>query len=534
MWIIRSLNGPLAGKKFELKAGSTRLGRLQSCDIVIPHQGISKEHTEVVVEGNTVMIRDLNSSNGVFVNGVRVQTKNLKTGDKIGLYDLLFDVAEVKIQALKRPLAPARMNVIPFPGQNPSPAANTLGGQPVGASWDQGPPLGQQVPETKAPPQNFSETVQQYIENVALPGIYSLGSSTEFRWVIAGFVTAFLVLVTTLSVIPMIQITKASVEQESQRRALTIATNLADRYLRALQDGNVAQFSVESASREDGVDDAFIVSSEDGRVLAPVQKAGTSPDRPFLHSARKSDRKVVTQLDATSIGAAAPIVAYNPDTGKQTPRAHAVVIYNLEALAIDDGRILSLVIQVFLIASVLGLLLYYLLVRFIEHPITDLAKQVDQALAQGRDYVKVTYLFPELQKLTDNINAALSRAMNPSGAPQATQIDRTHELSNLFSMIGTPALAINKDGLIIAISTSLEDLTGIRATYYLNNPISSISEQSLARNMEDLLGRSRQTPQETHANELDVFGKLFELKIQALTGADGPDAFIVTMKEKGS
>ncbi|MBX9766687.1 MAG: FHA domain-containing protein, partial [Bdellovibrionales bacterium] len=286
MWVIRSLNGPLAGKKFELKSGSTRLGRLASCDIVIPHQGISKEHTEVVIEGNTVMIRDLNSSNGVFVNGVRVQTKKLNPGDKIGLYDLLFDVAEVRVQ--KKVAAP-KVNVIPFTGQNQAHAPQS----PSAPTWDQGHPVTNTPPQTHhAPPNTFADTAKQYIENVVLPGVYALGNSTEFRWVIGGFVAGFIALVTTLSVIPMIQITKTSVERESQKRALTIASSLADRYLRAVQDGNVAQFSVESASREEGVDDAFIISSEDGRVLAPAKNAGTSPDKPFIHSARKSDKKL--------------------------------------------------------------------------------------------------------------------------------------------------------------------------------------------------------------------------------------------------
>jgi hypothetical protein len=533
MWVIRSLNGPLAGKKFELKDGSTRLGRMNTCDIVIPHQGISKEHTEVVIEGNTVMIRDLNSSNGVFVNGVRVQAKALKAGDKIGLYDLLFDVAEVRIQ---KKTSPPKVNVIPFPGHGIPHAGQgpTAGMSSAAPTWDQGAAHTGAASRNyhQAPPGNFSETVRQYIENVVLPGVYSLGTSTEFRWVIGGFVTAFIVLVTTLSVIPMIQITKTSVERESQKRALTIASSLADRYLRALQDGNVAQFSVESASREEGVDDAYIISSEDGRVLAPAQNAGSSPDKPFLHSARKSDRKSVQQLDSTTIGAAAPIVVYNPDTGKQTPQAHAIIIYNLGALAIDDGRILSLVIQVFLIAAALGLLLFYFLVRFIEYPVRDLTTQIDQALLQGRDFVKTTYLFPEFQKLVDNVNAALSRAMNPTGAPQMTQLDRSNEISNLFLIMGVPALAISRDGLIMSISGPLEDLTGIRAAYYLNNPVTSISEQSLARSIEDLLIRSRQVPHEVHTNDLDVFGKIFELKIQSIMGAEGPDAYIVSMKEK--
>ncbi len=60
------------------------LGRDPECAGVINDDGISREHAEVRCEGpERYVIMDLNSTNGVFVDGQRIQTHLLKEGDKV-------------------------------------------------------------------------------------------------------------------------------------------------------------------------------------------------------------------------------------------------------------------------------------------------------------------------------------------------------------------------------------------------------------------------------------------------------------------
>ena len=56
------------GKDFELPQGSTILGRIAKCQIVLASDAVSKQHVEIRVKGDHVLIRDLDSHNGTLVN----------------------------------------------------------------------------------------------------------------------------------------------------------------------------------------------------------------------------------------------------------------------------------------------------------------------------------------------------------------------------------------------------------------------------------------------------------------------------------
>lgn len=68
-------------------SGRAFIGRSSDCDLAIADDTeISKKHCELVMEGSYVLINDLNSTNGTFVNGVPIKTGHrLKSGDLVML-----------------------------------------------------------------------------------------------------------------------------------------------------------------------------------------------------------------------------------------------------------------------------------------------------------------------------------------------------------------------------------------------------------------------------------------------------------------
>jgi len=64
------LSGMLGEKplRFELKPGTQTIGRSSTCEIVIPDPAVSKQHAAIELSGGTLLIRDLGSRNGTFVN----------------------------------------------------------------------------------------------------------------------------------------------------------------------------------------------------------------------------------------------------------------------------------------------------------------------------------------------------------------------------------------------------------------------------------------------------------------------------------
>ncbi len=68
-----------AGCEYPLPAGATRLGRGADADIRIEDAGVSRYHADIIVSSH-VMIRDLGSTNGTYVDGVRVKEIALHDG----------------------------------------------------------------------------------------------------------------------------------------------------------------------------------------------------------------------------------------------------------------------------------------------------------------------------------------------------------------------------------------------------------------------------------------------------------------------
>jgi diguanylate cyclase (GGDEF)-like protein len=77
------LAGNEVGKMFKLSDGETVIGRSHRADIRIDDDSISRMHVKLALNGTTVSIEDLGSSNGTLVNGGRIASDQLRDGDKI-------------------------------------------------------------------------------------------------------------------------------------------------------------------------------------------------------------------------------------------------------------------------------------------------------------------------------------------------------------------------------------------------------------------------------------------------------------------
>ncbi len=77
------LKGHLLGKLCTLHKGATIIGRSVQADIPLKDAGVSREHSEIEVDGENATIKDLGSTNGTFVNNKRITRHVLKDGDKI-------------------------------------------------------------------------------------------------------------------------------------------------------------------------------------------------------------------------------------------------------------------------------------------------------------------------------------------------------------------------------------------------------------------------------------------------------------------
>jgi len=85
------LTQPASGAEFVLPSDrSARLGRSDEVDCPINHRSVSREHAEIKPHGESFVIEDLGSANGVTVNGRPVKSVELSSGDIIELGQVVF------------------------------------------------------------------------------------------------------------------------------------------------------------------------------------------------------------------------------------------------------------------------------------------------------------------------------------------------------------------------------------------------------------------------------------------------------------
>lgn len=73
------------GKRTPLTAGRVMIGRSHDCDLILDDPNVSRRHAEVRQEGGDWVVADLGSTNGVKVNGRRVDEATLEPGDELTL-----------------------------------------------------------------------------------------------------------------------------------------------------------------------------------------------------------------------------------------------------------------------------------------------------------------------------------------------------------------------------------------------------------------------------------------------------------------
>ncbi|MES1186025.1 MAG: FHA domain-containing protein [Myxococcales bacterium] len=116
----------------ELREGSLLAGRLPECDVMIDDGLVSRMHARISVRDDSVVVEDLHSTNGVYVNGTRItHSALLREGDRlllgtteISLFEARPDARVAPLRARREEVAPSSSLVVPPAGREA--AATTL------------------------------------------------------------------------------------------------------------------------------------------------------------------------------------------------------------------------------------------------------------------------------------------------------------------------------------------------------------------------------------------------------------------------
>jgi pSer/pThr/pTyr-binding forkhead associated (FHA) protein len=124
-------NQGMTGRVCELHTDRTTIGRVEDNTFQIADPSVSSHHCEVHLRGSDIFIRDLNSTNGSFINNEKITEQVLKPGQilRLGQVELKLEVEGAAPGAPAAGSTPA-----PTPAKKPVDATLLM---PRGVSLDQ-------------------------------------------------------------------------------------------------------------------------------------------------------------------------------------------------------------------------------------------------------------------------------------------------------------------------------------------------------------------------------------------------------------
>jgi len=85
MWILRIISEGKTEKTFRIGPGGVRtIGRATGADFIVDAPLVSRVHCRLTASADgSLEVRDLDSTNGTYINGERIETEQLTSGDRL-------------------------------------------------------------------------------------------------------------------------------------------------------------------------------------------------------------------------------------------------------------------------------------------------------------------------------------------------------------------------------------------------------------------------------------------------------------------
>jgi len=435
-------------------AGTITVGRDASCEISDPNPRMSRRHAEFAQVGPAVVVRDLNSRNGVYVSGVKVKDAQLLSGDEIKIANLRIvyqdddaEAASLADRASRGPDLPAA----PAPPRSAGAETRAFAGPPAprgghedGTSILRREDAREFRPDGDDVRPGVRDARPRPVER-ADPAPLRSPQSVRTVWaarvvieVVAAAVVAF-----ALTAAPMVWWQGSIVESWALDRSTALVSWLAADATIAFERNQELSSVAETIAKEPGVVSALVVSLE-GQVLSPPSRATVA--YPTLPGIEESPAKILRLRHAWRDGmvhVAKPVAA--------TGRPRAAIAYVSYIPTLPPGVVSRFVVlaPALFFSVLVAFLVAGMVTRRTLGALTAFDRDVELALNGQIDGVADPLGAKPMRDLADSLNYLITKerlrddrapqrrvpALSPAsgGGP-----DRTHHLAPS----GTPSETI--------------------------------------------------------------------------------------------
>lgn len=177
---LEVIEGPQTGLRFVLegKSQDVVIGRDPACEFVIDSTVISRKHARIEKRYDSVILHDLRSKNGTFINREKIESKRLQDGDIVHLgtlavsfrnpQELNFDFGPPEISLIKKPQAEAPISEDSEEAAPEAGASGARGSRRQGGSRPEAPLPPAEIPQDHYPAESHRSPVAPETSGVRL------------------------------------------------------------------------------------------------------------------------------------------------------------------------------------------------------------------------------------------------------------------------------------------------------------------------------------------------------------------------------
>jgi hypothetical protein len=510
MYKLRVISGPNRGSSYVLQEGELSVGRQSGNSVVLQSSKVSKRHCVFQMRDDEVVVRDLGSSNGTFVNGVLIKARKIKIGDRISIGEFVFELVEPAKRSLQSAPAVAGFgNVLQFPGSPSLQQSSSMQGEmPAGMGSGIGDlgNLGSAESMANQPPKSLKDKIIWAFEHHFMPIFYGLNLKHEWKVLCMGALAAFVLGNLVISVYPLLESSHSTIIKETALRAKFMARQIAEQngpFLAARAETKTDIGIVENA---EGVRVALLTDLEN-RIIAPGSKLNqylaTGVEANLAIKARDLFRAgketgFTAVGDPTTVVAIEPVKVLSPSAGRNIVVAMAIVSIDTSLVTPDLGEMGVVYAETLILTGILGGLLFLVLYRLTLKPFQVLNEDMDKALKGDLSQVTHQFKFEELNPLWELINSAIQRipkgnadgsSMASSGPPSAE--DCVAPLQMLGELAKFGFVIFDSEKKLLFLNSVFEEMSGIRSDSSLGRAMSEVArDQAMAAFTSDVLDRA--------------------------------------------
>jgi hypothetical protein len=393
------------------------IGRGEESDVTVEDGSVSKQHSRLLKQGDEVVVLDLKSANGTYVNGKRVEARVINSGDVISC-------ASVQLRFIASPVAGSTEN----PGEAASAALSPgEGSSDSGASTAGYESAHASAPDSAetGPKLTLAEKLMASFDRVFLPFYRKTFAAIAFPKILIPLVVMVFIVLVVLTLTPQIQQTQDIIRVEAEKRTGLMAKRLLELNKIYLDQDKDHLLTVAPILDEPEVVDAYI-ATPDGKIMAPERRYGQFVTRPQALRAVKSDVSYIESFGLFGIIASQPVYRYSQSKGANEVYAVSVVVSSTRGVQLEKSSMIVLWLQVLLFIIASGVLVSFLFIRIFTQPWKDLEAQIENALqSSDMNEIPLVMNFDPVKHTTRAVNSLLFKAREGGSGSDHTSAEET-------------------------------------------------------------------------------------------------------------